>query len=255
MPLLVLAVLVVAASALLAVVLVRLMRHPVASAMASPGTVDVEGAYITVVGGLYAILLAFMVVVVWTDFQAAGDAVDQEANRVADLYRLAGALPPDLRRSIRQACRDYVEAVEQDEWPAMARRQPSPRAWAATDQLWVRVRAATPARVEDAVLRESLLETLLALAEQRRLRLFQAEATLPALLWGVLLFGALLTVALAAAFRVEPSATHALKAAVLAAMISVLLLTIGVLDRPFGGAVHITPEAFAQARAVFRRID
>src|SRR5262245_53211209 len=78
------------------------------------------GNYLQTVGGIYAVLLAFVVYVVWGQFNEARGYLDREATALVDLHRTASGLPSCSRTAIQGGLRDYVDAVLRDEWPAMA---------------------------------------------------------------------------------------------------------------------------------------
>src|SRR5262250_3767500 len=80
------------------------------------------GNYLQTVGGIYAVLLAFVVYVVWGQFNEARGYLDREATALVDLHRTASALPSRSRTEIQRGLRAYVDAVLRDEWPAMACR-------------------------------------------------------------------------------------------------------------------------------------
>src|ERR1700757_283535 len=80
------------------------------------------GNYLQTLGGIYAVLLAFVVYVVWGQFNEGRGYVDREAAALVDLHRTASGLPPASRDRIQKGLRDYVDAVLADEWQAMARR-------------------------------------------------------------------------------------------------------------------------------------
>lgn len=60
---------------------------------------DVVGNYYQTLGTIYAVLLAFVVFVVWSQFNDARGAVAEEAKDLEDLLRLAAGLPAD-RKSV-----------------------------------------------------------------------------------------------------------------------------------------------------------
>src|ERR1022692_1496702 len=64
---------------------------------------EVASYFFLMVGTLYAVLIAFAVFVVWTDFKDAGDNLEREANEVADLARMSAVMPDPLRNNIRAA--------------------------------------------------------------------------------------------------------------------------------------------------------
>jgi hypothetical protein len=74
--------------------------------------------------------------------------------------------------------------------------------------------------------------------------LVQAEESIPAVLWVVLVVGGMVTVSFAYLFGLEQTGAHALMVASLAGVIALVLFTIGVLDHPFSGGASIGPGAF-----------
>ena len=60
------------------------------------GTNEASGHIFQLAGVLYAVLVAFVVVVVWEQFGNAESAAGAEANAIADLLRDSASLPPRL---------------------------------------------------------------------------------------------------------------------------------------------------------------
>jgi hypothetical protein len=82
------------------------------------------------------------------------------------------------------------------------------------------------------------------LNDARRDRLVDAEEGLPALLWVVLLLGGVIVVGFTYLFGLDNTLVHTLMVGALAAVIALLLFTVGALDYPFGWGVRVGPEAF-----------
>jgi hypothetical protein len=60
---------------------------------------DVAGFIYAVLGVAYAVLLAFVVIAVWQDYETAQTNVEREAHELAGVYFLASQLPePDRTR-------------------------------------------------------------------------------------------------------------------------------------------------------------
>ena len=70
--------------------------------------------------GIYAVLLAFVVFVVWGQFNEARSTVDREAAALVDLHRTASGLAAVHRERIQAALRRYMDEVMEIEWTAMA---------------------------------------------------------------------------------------------------------------------------------------
>ncbi len=103
-------------------VLVRTFIHSVQPSAHN----DVVAALIEVEGVIYGVLLAFVVVVVWQHFNSASEAVEHEAQALADLLRDAQALPPGKRQEVHTRIRAYVDVVIADEWAVMREGRQSP---------------------------------------------------------------------------------------------------------------------------------
>src|SRR3954463_7671374 len=80
---------------------------------------DVIGNYLQTLGGIYAVLLAFVVVIVWQQFNEARANVEREANEIADLFRTGSGLPEEPKRRLAVSLATYVDAVLEQEWAAM----------------------------------------------------------------------------------------------------------------------------------------
>ena len=72
---------------------------------------DVAGNYLQTLGTIYAVLLAFVVIVVWQQFNDARSAVEREANDVLDLFRTASGFSEPARAELRGQLQAYVRAV------------------------------------------------------------------------------------------------------------------------------------------------
>ncbi|HZY13463.1 MAG TPA: hypothetical protein VFE89_12045 [Beijerinckiaceae bacterium] len=81
---------------------------------------EVAGFEFATVGVLYAVLLAFAVIVVWEKFAEAERTVAKEAGAVATLYRLSGGLDEDAAKAFRRNLTDCSAVINED-WPAMER--------------------------------------------------------------------------------------------------------------------------------------
>ena len=80
---------------------------------------DVAGFLYAVVGIVYAVLLALLVIAVWERYQKANETVESEANGVAEVAWLAHRLPEPERHVLQEDARAYAQEVVDEEWPLM----------------------------------------------------------------------------------------------------------------------------------------
>src|SRR6516225_10234800 len=91
---------------------------------------EVAGFKFAVVGVIYAVMLAFAVIIVWERYAEAEMAVIQEAGAAATLRRLAAGSGTDAVQ-MRRALRNYLSTAIERDWPRMALEQESPEVTAA----------------------------------------------------------------------------------------------------------------------------
>jgi hypothetical protein len=205
---------------------------------------DVAGFIYAVVGIAYAVLLGLVVVAVWEQYQMARDTTEREADELAELFWLGQRLPPAEGHHLQELTRSYARVVVDEEWPLMARGESSPRAWALIDEIRLTVQNLNPHTKAGQVLYEQGLERVHDLADARRDRLVDAEQGIPGILWVVLVTGAIITIGFTYLFGLDDTTTHTLMVALLALIVGLVLFTIGSLEYPFRGDVHLGPDAF-----------
>jgi hypothetical protein len=164
---------------------------------------QVAGFIYAVIGVVYAVLLAFIAIVVWEQHTRAKTGVEQEANELGDLYRDAHAFPEGVRIRLHNQIRAYIRLVVEKEWPAMANGEASPEAWEAYNQLWLAYQQFHPHDAfENAWYTESL-GRLNQLGDHRRLRLLANRSAVPGIMWVVLLGAGMITIGFSFFFGIE----------------------------------------------------
>jgi hypothetical protein len=205
---------------------------------------DVASFFFLMVGTLYAVLIAFAIFVVWTQFQDAGSNLEHEANEVGDLSRMSLALPDPLRQNIRLALIDYIDSVLQYEFPAMAEGRESPQTWEAVQKLWDVYNDGDPAGAKAQAYYAESLRHLNDLSNFRRTRLFTSRGTVPPTLWYLLDSGGILLIAFTYFFGHESLRSQAAMTAALAGILAFSLYLIVAYDSPYSGAARVQPTPF-----------
>jgi hypothetical protein len=216
-------VLVVCGACLAAVVGLTLVQRLVPAATRKEQN-DVAGFIYAVLGVIYAVLLALVVIAVWEEFGRARITVEAEANALAEIFWLAHRLPEPERNQLQELARSYAEEVVDTEWPLMEQgRTPlmentraTPRGWALIDDIRATLQGYEPRSEAGQELYAEGLDQVQRLADARRTRLVQAEESIATVLWVVLVVGGMVTVAFAYLFGLESTWAHRLMVASLA---------------------------------------
>ena len=237
---------IVGASVLLAHLGLRLVRRRVPLPVLETHH-EVAGFIIGVLGAIYAVLLAFVVVAVWGQFGDAKAVVEREANQLGDLSRMAEGFPAPVQQRLLEGLSGYAKSVIDDEWDAMSRGLASEKTQAAMDNLWQLYREVDPQTNRESALYAGSIDLLNELSDSRRLRVHASGDDIPEviqiLLWG----GGLIMVAFTYFFGVKSIRSQALMTAALAGEIAFILFLVVALDNPFHGHVRLPPEQMRQA--------
>src|SRR5215471_19300656 len=213
---------------------------------------DFTGAVVAVIGTTYAVILAFTLSGVWSMAQQAQANEEQEANALVNVFRIASQLQDRNANRIQELCVRYATNVLQHEWAAMEREQMTSEGAEIINQLWLLAGQSQAQARPDAIAAYQLMEELRGLTQYRRLRAMQTREHLPKILWAVLIAGGIITVGAACFFGVNSFSFHLAQVLVLTFLISLVLVAIADIDRPYQGLVKVEPTGFEFAVGTFR---
>ena len=207
---------------------------------------DVIGWQLAVIGTIYAVMIGFMLFAVWGNFQAADMNVDNEASALINLFQIADGLPQPQRAAIQTLTVKYAQAMVSEEWPTMNAGKLGVSGHPILQQLWsttIGTQATTP---NEQINLSHALDQISALSQDRHIRQMQSEASLPPILWAVLICGGAITVIAAGLIGSENQRLHFILVLGLSIIVSIVLVAIADIDGPFQGSVHITSNAFSR---------
>jgi hypothetical protein len=216
----------------------RLARH-----------IDVAGYVYAVIGVIYAVILAQVVIAAWQEYQDARAVAGDEANAVLNLARLAQVWSDEDRERVEDALSAYARHVVDIEWPTMAHSQFDESShtallhdvWEAVNEAGVRAEGLDPVYAAS-------LQQLDELDAARRSRVLLGRDRLPEAMTLTLIIGAVVTVGFSYLFAVEDGWIQGLMTASLATLVALLLLLEYQLDTPYEGVSAIQPTAMELVR-------
>jgi Protein of unknown function (DUF4239) len=209
---------------------------------------DLIGWQLSVLGTTYAVIVGFMLYTVWIEFGTADLNTDAEANSLVNVYRLADGLPPQQGAQLKALARAYGDAVVDHEWGEMAVNVIPTESRGITKQMWSTLTASKGGSPTEITAEDHALYELSAMAGYRRIRLVESAARLPTVLWCVLLIGGAVTVASTCMFGASNGVLHVIQVSAFALLISLVLVAIADINRPFQGSVHVSDYAFRRAQ-------
>ncbi|MFA5062458.1 MAG: DUF4239 domain-containing protein [Candidatus Omnitrophota bacterium] len=207
---------------------------------------DVADPLLGVMGAVYSVLLAFVVVTVWVNFDKSDSNVQQEANSLADIYRDAEGLSADFRAKLNPLLRAYRDAVIEYEWKTMEKGEMSPYVEKLMNQIWALYTNYEPKSFTEKAFFDESVRKLNTFRELRRLRLMDSRKGIEPLLWFVLIAGGMATVSFTFLFGAENFQAQLIMGVLLSAMVALILFAIMAMDYPFTGKVSISSKPFQQ---------
>ncbi|MET9398468.1 DUF4239 domain-containing protein [Kitasatospora sp. NPDC002965] len=244
LPTAVLALLVVGGTVLLAVAgsVLAMRWFP---ALADGENNDMVGVVLGMFGAIYGIILAFVIVNLWTDLQDAGTVVSSEASAVSQIVRDAECFPPGPRDAVQAAVGGYVHAVVEDQWPLMrAGDGDSAVTTRSVDAMYRALADYEPRTNAEQAFYAKALDSLNEVAAYRRTRIADSRDQLPVLLQMLIFGGAAVIMLVTLLYGVRSRRARILFVGSVAALVGFSLLLVLVLDRPFSGDLDVSPQPF-----------
>ncbi len=205
---------------------------------------EVAGYIFSAVGVIYAVVLGFVVVVVWQKYDATVSNVDEEIAAVSDLYRVSAGLPEPAQSRVRADLRGYSQAMIDVEWTRMAQRVIIPADLTEIENMAFTVNTVKPANAGQSNAQQASIEQVNRLFDARRQRIIETAPSVPQVLWVTLYMGALAMLFFCYLFGVENRPTQLIMTAVLAGIIAMLFTVIDEFDAPFSGSVSISDDGW-----------
>jgi hypothetical protein len=213
-----------------------------------PGQNEIVSYYLEAFGVFYGLALALIAVATWQNYADVQKLVAQEAAALRVLHANVAWYPRSVQGELNQGLLAYTDYLIEEEWPAQ--RQGVLLGTGQEQLLAFRrpLMAFDPADEGEKALHQETLQSFDHYLELRGLRLSHASIGVPALVWLVLIVGAVLTVAITYCFSTKSLRTHVVLTVILSGFLTLLIYLVVMMDYPFRGEFAVGPGAFELAR-------
>jgi len=193
---------------------------------------------------LFSLIAALTAVAVWARYEVVAGIVSDEATTIAGLYRDFGGYPQSKRDEARETLKAYTHQIIYEAFPAHREGRYITRGSDLLDKLQEQLFAFEPATKGQEVVHGETLAQYNRLVQARRQRLDAVTTGLPIVIWWAILPGAMGCLVLSLFVPVEDTRHHVVLSALLAGFVAMVLFIVIALDRPFRGAMAITPAPY-----------
>jgi Protein of unknown function (DUF4239) len=202
----------------------------------------VIGSVASLIGLIYGVLMGITSLYLINNLSSTSDAVQREANAVANLYRTSATLPEPVRSQFEGLLKDYLVLTIKTEWPRMKNNQEiDDTGDKLIDKLSVVLRGYPVNTLADSVIMADLMAEEKALYSAREERLAANSERLSGELWMVIFIGTVLAIGINFLFGMN-FWLHLLSTSAAALMASAMIFLLLTLDRPFQGEFIIDPD-------------
>lgn len=206
------------------------------------------GILIQLIGGIYAVLLAFTIFVIWGQFTEVDNCVIRECNSLGDMLRFSKFLHDNDAANIRRAVKIYTRHVLDHEWDALGDGHPDKRA----EELFVQVIHAVveiePRDEAQQSIRVRLLDMAQKTSERRDERVAKSLTRIPPTLAALVNTIAAALVLLVFVFPFRYWITGVVCFILAACVIWLANLVMMDTDNPLKGIWNVSPQPFADLK-------
>jgi hypothetical protein len=199
-------------------------------------------------GILFALLVGFIAVEVWNNFDKAKLAVATEASALRAVVLLSGNFPDEQKTRIYALIDRHIEESINKEWPAMAHRRATLstlRANAMIEALQD-VLALKPADETQRIAQPEIMKALETAMDARRQRIVVSQSSVGTVKWAGIVLQALCTLIAIAMVHSDNRLACAIAMTLFATGIALSLLLIAAYSRPFTGEISVKPDLLRQ---------
>ncbi len=208
---------------------------------------EVTGFLFLAIASFYALLLSFVVLVVWDQLNETRSNVSKEGSSAMGLYRDIKYYPDSIEsKQLMIVYLDFVYNVVDEEFPNMEHMQLSRKTPEAFNKVFYKMEHLNPKNQFQVQLVGQMFNHLNELASFRGLRMTSMETEISPPMWLPMVLGALITIFCAMLLDIEHRRIHILINGLLGIFIGMFFFIIILLDHPYAGNGGIKPKSYKQ---------
>lgn len=211
---------------------------------AMEGHNETLSAFMSGLGALYGITLGLIAVAVWESFDNIQDIVSTEASVVMSVYNDVRRLPEPHRGILVAQLKNYTQYTIKDAWPEQQQGKISKAGIERLQSFYRTLLTFEPANTSQEILLDGAIKNSNQLLTLLESRLDRVKDGLPAAVWYVIFFGALVNIMITWCFKADKFKVYVLGVVLYSGMLGSLIFLIAAMDNPFRGEFSVSPEAF-----------
>lgn len=208
---------------------------------------QVAGFKFSMLGAIYAVLLAFIMLEAYRNYNMVSERVQNEAAAVSDVFRAVNGLQDSAKKTFRSQLDSYAREVINNEWKMMKNDSDSKLAWKLFDSLWIEFLQYEPHNPKEATFYNKAIDNMEQLGDLRRMRMLSMGSMIPGFMWLVVFLGGMITLGFTYFFAGEKVNVQMWMTGIVSFCLMLFLTLIILMDNPFSSSIAINSDAYREA--------
>lgn len=202
---------------------------------------EVSGIVFGALGLLYSLILAFVIVAVWEDYNDLNKTIEAETDKLNSILAHTGNLPDNLKEIVGKSIFDYCNQVINQEWQMQQTKTEYPSAIPVLRQQLLNIQPENEMqeRIFDVVDKD-----LSSVSDLHRERLAHTHSQMPQLIWQILKAGTIILILFSYFLQVFSVKLKRLYLAFLVTTISMCMFLVYSLDHPFDAQEGVSNQPY-----------
>jgi hypothetical protein len=205
---------------------------------------ELIGVYFNFIGVLFTLILAFVVVAAWEDYDNAMHTVENEAHKLMYIYEDAIELSDENKKLLQTKVVDYTQSIVNEEWNNMDNPIVLKNTKKKYHELMELKRTLTPLNDTDKDVLTSIDASLDDLKQLRHDREGFFESHVPNLLWFVLLGGSAVCFFFSCIISFEKLHLKMIMSSLITFSMTIVLYLTYCLSNPYQGTMKVSAEDY-----------
>ena len=216
---------------------------------------EVTGFLFLAIASFYALLLSFVVFVVWDQLNETHNNVSKEGSSALGLYRDIKFYPDTIEsKRLMTVYLDFVYNVLDEEIPNMEKMQTSVKTPESFNKVFHKMERLNPKNIFQIQLVTEMFRHLNELAIYRGLRNSSIETEIPPPMWFPIMLGAFITLFCSMLLDIEHLRMHITLNVMLGIFIGMFLFIIVLLDHPYTGSLQLKPKSYQKIFSIEQQL-
>jgi hypothetical protein len=207
------------------------------------GTNDIVGSILSCFGVFYGLLLGLIAVAAYQNYSDVESNVSREVVTLSALYQDCEGYPEPYSQNLQWLLRDYCRYVFKYAWPLQRKGVIPEGGMVRVSAFQEKLLTFQPQTKAEEIIHAETLRQFNVFLEARRMRLNAVTTGIPAVMWYVVLVGALINLAMVWMFEMR-FITQLVLGGLLAFFLGTMIFLIAAMDNPFRGEVSVSAEGF-----------